>query len=478
MAFLRTKRAACAAGLVMAFSMAGCDGGGGTGTGGAAGSGGSAGSSGSGGSAGAGGTAGAGGSAAAPQDILTTDLVLDLANLTGTAKLVVKPATGAADVSLEVQGLTISSVLLDGSMVESPVAGGIMSVPVGAAAGPVTIDVAYSFPAKDVTTFDGWMPDSGVTFLWPYFCGNLFPCNSKPDDGVTFTMNVTGVETGLTAVYPKTTTSDAPSYMPAVAVGDFVKLDLGTTTAGTVISAWYLPGGGAAMDAETGTSHLLAVFDFFETTYGAYSFGPEAGSVAANWGPGAFGGMEHHPFFHVGKDDFGNEEVQAHEAAHGWYGDGVRIACWEDFVLSEGTVTYMAAHGLERVGGPDVWPDYVALLDAICTGMDVNTVALPDTCNQIDLLNDNLWSNVPYIKGACFYEEVADLIGQGLLDEALADFYTAHVGKAARMRDMIDLIEAKADPAAKDAIETLVTEWLLSVECPADYAARCGTHAM
>lgn len=458
----------------MALSLGGCDGDGDpTGTGGTGG-GGSGGTSSS--SGGTGGTAGAGGGALAPQDILTTDLALDLGALTGTAKIVVQPAGGADAVSLEVKGLTLTTVTVDGTTAEPVITDGIASVPVGGSAGPVTVEVAYSFPARTPATFDGWMPDSGVTFLWPYFCSNLFPCSSNPDDGVLFTMDVTGFDPALSAVYPKTTTSDAPSYMPAVAVGDFVKLDLGQTTAGTSISAWYLPGPGADTTAQMGTANLVSVFDFFETTYGGYTFGPESGSVAANWGEGAYGGMEHHPFVHVGKDDFGSEEVHAHEAAHGWFGDGVRIACWEDFVLSEGTVTYMAAHGLERVGGPDLWPSYVDSLDLICTGGDVNTIALPGTCNEIDLLNDDLWSLVPYIKGACFYEDVADLIGQGKLDEALGEFYQGHVGKAARMRDLIDLVESKVDDAGKAQIETLVTEWLLTKECPADYAARCGAH--
>ena len=46
--------------------------------------------------------------------------------------------------------------------------------------------------------------------------------------------------------------------------------------------------------------------------------------------------------------------AQAHEAAHGWFGNGVRLRCWEDFVLSEGTASYLAARVLEEVAGPAV----------------------------------------------------------------------------------------------------------------------------
>ncbi len=386
----------------------------------------------------------------------------------------VSPASDAAAVTLEAGGLALSTLTLDGAPADYDLAAGVLSVPVPDPSKPVTLEVAYSFEPRPAGSFDGWMPDSGVSFLWTTFCDNLYPCVSDPADGAVFTMAVTGFDPSLTAIFPTTTTGQAPSYLPAVAVGDYVKKDLGTTKSGTAVSAWHFPGEEA--DTDLGTAHLLDVVGFYEDTYGPYSFGPEMAAVSANWGEGAFGGMEHHPFFHVASDAMSDEETHAHEAAHGWFGDGVRIACWEDFVLSEGTVTYLAAHALERVGGPNLWPEYVASLESICTGADINTVALPETCGEIDLITHDLWSLVPYIKGACFFEDVADLIGAGLLDEALAEFYQAHVGKAARTRDLIDHIQSKAKDADKAQIETLVTEWLRTFSCPADYAERCGAH--
>ena len=109
--------------------------------------------------------------------------------------------------------------------------------------------------------------------------------------------------------------------------------------------------------------------------------------------------------------------------------------------------------------------------------MDVNTIALPDTCNEIDLLNDPLWSLVPYIKGACFYEDVADLLGQDVVDAALSELYAAHVGKTAHMQEMLDLLVSKTTtPEQKTALETMATEWLKTEACPSNYAARCGAH--
>ena len=468
---------------VTAASFAACGGGGGTGTGGATATTTTADSTtatGAGGSGGAAGTSGTGGSLDRPpagedltRDILTTDLELDLTTLLGKATITLAGSTTSKAASFEIGDLDVTQVEDDlGALqfaTKSGKHGSQLDVGVPAGAAKAKIVVHYAF--KDHTKFDGWMPKEQVTFLWPYFCGNLFPCKSDPADGVSFTMKITGEKAGTIAVYPASIPADAPSYMPAVAVAKFTKLDLGATTKGTKISAWFLPGQDA--DAATGTAHLKQVFDYYEKTYGAYTFGTTAGSVSADWGPGDFGGMEHHPYWHIGKNDFKSEEVHAHEAAHGWYGDGVRIACWEDFVLSEGTVSYIAAHALEQLQ-IDAWTGYECELKFVCDPANgANTIALPTTCNAIDLLNDPLWSSVPYMKGAYFFREVGKAIGAGVLDTALAEFYKANVGKPAKMQALIDLIKTQTDVAGAKAVDNLETAWLKTLDCPVDYTTLC-----
>jgi aminopeptidase N len=141
-----------------------------------------------------------------------------------------------------------------------------------------------------------------------------------------------------------------------------------------------------------------------------------------------------------------NDEVtHAHEAAHGWFGDGVRLRCWEDFVLSEGTVSYLSARALSAVGGPTkeakIWSDYQGELeDAIATG---GAPAWPRGCNQIDIIKDELFTNLPYMQGAFFYKDVAAQVGVEVLDGVIGRFYQTWKTKAASMQDMIDAIEAE-----------------------------------
>ncbi len=395
------------------------------------------------------------------RDILSYDLAIDLAAKTGTVTISVA-GESSTGLSLDVGNLVIETVADDFGALEHIDLGAQLNIGVPAGGESRTLTITYAFTSHD--NFDGWMEEQGVTFLWPAFCGNLYPCNPDPADGATFTMSVTGAQG--TAVYPESIPGQAPTYMPAIAVGDFTEMALGTTPAGTAVSVWYEPGQEAA--AVAGTTNLVDVFEFLETTYGPYTFGSKVGTVSADWGGGDFGGMEHHPLWHISSGSLSDEETNAHEAAHGWYGNGVRIACWEDFVLSEGIVTYMAARALEE-SGVDLWPQYDCELKSICNSGE-NTTALLDTCGEIDLINHELWSSTPYQKGAQYLREVAAVLGVEVVDQALAEFYEANVGKAARMRDLVALLKSKG---RSEEIEALTVAWLETEACPASAAALC-----
>lgn len=400
------------------------------------------------------------------RDLLRTELELDLTARTGRATITMARSAGTG-ASFEVGDLEISGVAgPDGDALEFIAEAGALHIGVPSDEGDATVVITYEFAAH--REFDGWDFEAGLTFLWPYFCGNLFPCKPDPAEGQSFALRVTGVPAGMTAVYPADIPADAPSYMPAIAVAAFTEVKLGNTAAGTEVVVWHRAGEVDA--AVAGTAHLVDVFGFYEATYGPYMFGDKVGTVSANWGEGAYGGMEHHPYWHVASDSIASEEINAHEAAHGWYGNGVRIGCWEDFVMSEGTASYMAARALASVG-VDTWADYACELKGVCEG-DGNTVALPPTCGAIDIFNDPIWSSVPYMKGAFFLKAVADEIGADEVDEVIADFYERHAGQAAQMEALVADLAAKL-PAHTEAVDALASEWLGTVACPIDAASLC-----
>ncbi|MBW2454692.1 MAG: peptidase M1 [Deltaproteobacteria bacterium] len=390
------------------------------------------------------------------RDIIATDLRIDLEALQATAVIQLDESESRG-ASLEVGDLTIQSVRSAAGPVKHRVVDGRLDVGIESHGHhELTIDYGLSVHDK----LEGFH-SSGASFLWPYFCGNLFPCKSDPADGLQFDLTLSGLADGTTAVYPAHIAADAPSYMIAWATGDYTELSLGVTETGRQVSVFFLPG--EEQVAQTGTQDLVAAFDWLESTYGTYLYGDHVGSVSTDWGPGAFGGMEHHPFWHVSSDSMGDRETHVHEAAHGWFGNGVRIACWEDLTLSEGTVSYLTARAMEAVRGPaagaEVWSGYEWRLNNVIEGDD--RIAWPQTCGEIDVYHD-LWNGVVYMKGAFFFRAVEQAIGREALDGVIARFYQAHMGGAAGVGDMLDAIEADTgfDPSE------LATGWLQSLGRP------------
>jgi aminopeptidase N len=378
------------------------------------------------------------------RDLLHMDLAVDLDDLTAQATLTVA-ASASTGLSLEVQGLVVTRVALDGCAPDWTVSDGSLHVGLPAGDEDLVVTVDYGFAVQ--SDYDGWLARD-LTFTWPYFCGNLFPCHSDPADGLTMALSIATQQEGQVVVYPETIPSDAPSYQLAWARGLYERLALGTTAGGVELEVWYLSG---YLDAATqGTEHLLPAWEWLEATMGPYPFGERAGAVQADWGPGGYGGMEHHPLSHVGTPSMGDRVTQIHEAAHGWFGGGVRIACWEDFVLSEGTVTYLTARAITEVigaeAGAETWAEYD---DALAWSLEHEDVsAWPDSCGEVDILDDGLFSYAPYYRGAEFYRRYAEAVGVELLDEALGSFFHQHANQATTMQAMIDHLhlECGEDP--------------------------------
>ena len=371
--------------------------------------------------------------------VVDTKLAFDVTAKTGAATITLGPSD-APGATLEIGDLAIDSVAIAGApLTFAAVAGGPttneLDLALPPSASPTAVDIAYHY--KERTSFTG-ASTAGYTLMWPYYCGNVFPCHSDPVDGTTFSLEITGVPAGKTAIFPATIPSAAPAYQIAWTIDAYTELPLGTTTAGTSVSVWYVGTGMAA--AMAGSAHLVAAFDWLEKTLGPYHFGDHVGTVSVNWPRGAFGGMEHHPRWHVAAAAMASEETQVHESAHGWFGDGIRLACWEDFVLSEGTVSYLAGRALDVVApsvGATVWSSYATEL----AGISPASLVWPTTCGAVDIIKDNLFTTAPYMRGAFFYRAVALKIGADQLDAALHAFYQAHQLQPARMSQMLTTIK-------------------------------------
>ena len=394
------------------------------------------------------------------RDVVSTGLSIDLAAHTGSAVIELAASTTVGG-SLEVGDLTIDAVTVDGAPIEFARDGAQLDLGIGTDATTVTIDYGWQFHDNS----DG-VATAGYTLTWPYYCGNIFPCRSRPADGTRFALELSGVPAGDTAVFPATIGTDSAAYQLAWVVGPYQRTSLGTTTAGTEIVVWNHATEAAA--ATQGTRHLRAGFEWMEQNLGPYRFGAVAGSVSAHWGGGAYGGMEHHPLWHVASDAMGDESVHLHEAAHGWFGDGVRLACWEDFVLSEGAASYYEARLVEEVGdagaGDAAWAAYEEELDDMRS--IGNGIAWPQSCDAIDVLT--IFTRVPYVKGALFLRAVERKITRPMFDEAMRRFYQAHDGEASDVASLVAMFQEVSGYDASACAQTWLAQRPIPTElvCP------------
>lgn len=383
--------------------------------------------------------------------VAETWLHVDVGDLSGEASIWLEPSD-ASTVSFEAAGLQVDDVFSDDGDLDWEVRGGALHV-VTPADGPIHVDYHFKKQKQD----QGYAKN-GSTIIWPYYCGNLFPCRSAPSDGMTFELEVSGYASGDKAIYPSAVDAEAPPYTLAFALGHYACQDLGKTKNKTTVSVCWLPYGKSK--AMKGTKSLVAAFDWLEQHIGTYTFGKKVASVAVNWGKSAAGGMEHHPFWHIATSEMDLPLTHVHEAVHGWFGTGVRIACWEDFVLSEGTTSYLAARAIGQVAGADaeqaIWDDYADELATVLEDEDI--IVWPQSCGAVDILKDGLFSNTVYMKGAFFWRAVADLADADVLDAALARFYEQHVGGAATMAELVSSVEADTGLD----LQPLVTKWLRS----------------
>lgn len=402
------------------------------------------------------------------RDLLTTEVIIDLADPAapvGVAHVTVAPSDTGTGLSLEAAGLDVQAVTTDGGSLrwERDLSDG--SIDIGLPEGASAFTVEYTLTRMDYT-FDGYMI-SGDTFIWPDYCSNLFPCHSDPADGLRFSVEVLNPPAGSTVVAPtELLPLDAPSYQLGFAVGDYTRHDLGTTTAGTKV-VFYSLSTDSAEDIEAGTASFKDYVDTLESYLGPYPFGAETGAKSVRWceeGGCAYAGMEEHPYFDVSDGSVNDPTVFSHEAAHAWFGDGIRLECWgEDLVFSEGTASYLeiAVIGLvdgEEAANADITYYEEWLAESQLTGDD--HVVWPDSCDAVDTYD--IWYSVTYSRGALFWIEVEKAVGREVLLSALGDFTAERLGGTASMGELLDAVHTSTgfDPWP------LAEGWLRSTAMP------------
>ncbi|MFY1673226.1 M1 family metallopeptidase [Plantactinospora sp. WMMB334] len=295
--------------------------------------------------------------------------------LTGDATI---EATATQDLSrfnLDLAGLTVSSVRVDGTDAAYARAEDELVVTPGTGLGrgrAFSVRVRYAGKPAPITSPDlgsgGLLhtSDGAIALGQPESASTWFPVNDHPLDKATYRIEAT-VPAGLAALsngVPGGSSTDAgwttwrwaerapmASYLVTLVIGRY-RVSTGTHAGRPLVTAIAagLPAGGPAEESLARTGEIA---DFLATRFGPYPFDAYGGIAVADNRIGYALETQSRPvygpaFFATGP----NLGVVAHELAHQWFGDSVSIRRWSDLWLNEGFATYAEWLWSEQDGGP------------------------------------------------------------------------------------------------------------------------------
>ncbi len=284
-----------------------------------------------------------------------------------------------------------------------------------------TIAIEYEITATTEQAGYGLVrdPRSGRmwTMLWPDHAGALFPSNSSPADGATGRVKVNGCGKEVVATNPE---NEVPAYALAFyAADDFERGDVGRVR-GYGVGRSVSPNARDAYRAAADES--LA---FYESWLGKFEYGPEVGVVEL--AAGGMGGMEHVGAVAIMMDSARDPEyapeVAAHEVAHHWFGDNLRIASWPEFWMSEGFTDY-ATWRYFRSKSKATWR---RLLLAGRGAVKSQLRSSPHPLRPHDGADiRTFFDSIPYEQGAWTLRMIEADLGTDRFDAILRDWYREH----------------------------------------------------
>jgi aminopeptidase N len=258
-----------------------------------------------------------------------------------------------------------------------------------------------------------------------------------------------------------------PSYLMALAVGDFAFRAIGPRTG--VYAEPAVAGAAAAEFAEVDAMVATA-----EKLYGPYRWGRYDMLVLPQSFP--FGGMENPlltfltPTLITG--DRAMVSVIAHELAHSWAGNLVTNATWNDTWLNEGITTYVERRIMEELRGKDfadlLW--HLGRKDLQDTLTELGATA-PTTrlAQTLDGASDPdaASSTIAYEKGSLFMRVLEVKIGRARFDAYLKERFDRLAFQSTDSRSFVADIVARLGGQGAPDLAQLVESWIYRPGVPA-----------
>ena len=430
-----------------------------------------------------------------PSEIVVSHINLDLTanfelkSLVGTAQLnFTRVNQSAQELIVDTRDLTINGVSIGGEAVEFTLKsadenlGSALHIQVGDTATAVTIDYHTAQTASGVQ----WLsPQQTAGKEHPFLftqaqaihARSFIPLQDSPQVRVTYNATIrTPVELRAVmsavndprapknGVYEFIMPQPIPSYLIALAIGDLSFKSMGERT-GVYAEPSVLES--AAAEFEDTESML----DQTSRKYGPYSWDRYDLLILPPSFP--FGGMENPRLSFITPTVIAGDKslvsLIAHELAHSWSGNTVTNATWRDLWLNEGFTTYLTYRIMEMIYGTDRY-NMEAVLGYQDLQAAVRSLPANDQILAIDLRGrnpDDVFSNIPYEKGALFLREIEHKVGRDNFDAFLLDYFDDFAFKSITTDEFITYLEQTLLKDYADVLEPArIDEWIFAPGIP------------
>ncbi|MFD8520271.1 M1 family metallopeptidase [Streptomyces capillispiralis] len=389
--------------------------------------------------------------------------------LTGTATISARATRDLSALNLDLRGLDVEAVAVDGAPARWSRAGQELTVrPRGALDRGARFRVTVRYSGAPVTVTDpdgseeGWLrtADGALALGEPVGSAAWFPGNHHPSDKATYSLAVT-VPKGLRAVSNgepagEETEGDRTTYRWRTGepmAGYLATLAIGRYETGRTTTAGGLPVHTAVDPEEAEASRAVLaripeVVAWAERTFGPYPFS-SAGAIVERPGDAGYAlETQSRPVFPGAPGIV----LLVHEIAHQWYGNSVTPRTWRDMWLNEAFATYAEWLWQEEHGGDTAQE----VFDALYAG-----AYFPDAERD-----EALWSFPPaeppdaahvsglpvYWRGAMVLHRIRRTVGDGAFRALLRGWAEEHRHGTADTGDFTAYVETFAPGRDFDAV--------------------------
>ncbi len=418
-------------------------------------------------------------------DVLHYDLTLDYTPSTralrATALIVATATQGLSSFSLDLRGLSVSKVTVNGLPARFGQADGELRVtpllPLLRGL-PFVVSVAYGGttgqPEDGTGSLYGWVSYADGAFVAnePDGASTWYPVNDVPTDKATYSYAVT-VPDGTTVVangdlvgrssragrttFRWVATEPMASYLSMAASGDY---DLTTSRTPQGLRIVDAVDRDLSPAAKAEASSVLALqpemISFFQGAFGKYPFSSFGAVVDDDDEAGYALENQTRPIYSGVPDD----ATVAHELAHQWFGDKVTIARWKDIWLNEGFATYAEWMWDEHHAGDPI-QDVYDFVVSIPADDPFWTVPVADP-GPLDL-----FASATYYRGAAFLHALRLTIGEQAFWSVIRQWAGRSASAPASTADLLALSER----VSHRQLDGLFDAWLHQPTKPATFPA-------